>query len=124
LPEQPQYRDRVVLCRDCRQEFTFSAGEQRFFEQRGLNAPRRCPVCREEKRKQGTYGSQVVPVDSPSGLVLCRRCSRPASRNESLRTGQAICHGCAIEDPNSSVTPKEDVLTYEEWAEYYRKKGN
>lgn len=123
LLEQVQYKDRVVLCRDCRQEFTFSAGEQRFFEQRGLQSPRRCSVCREEKRKQGTYGSQVVSVDSASGLVLCRRCSRLASRNESLRTGQTICVACSCENSDSPPTINEDVLTYEEWVSHY-KKGN
>jgi hypothetical protein len=39
------YQDRTLTCRDCSEEFTFSAGEQAFFSSKGLlNDPQRCPV--------------------------------------------------------------------------------
>ncbi len=46
--------DQVLYCRDCSQEFTFTAGEQEFFAGRGLtNAPTRCPSCRAIRKQNG-----------------------------------------------------------------------
>jgi CxxC-x17-CxxC domain-containing protein len=48
------YVDQVLYCRDCNQEFTFTAGEQEFFSGRGLtNAPTRCPACRAARKQSG-----------------------------------------------------------------------
>ncbi len=45
--------DRTLICRDCGQEFTFTAGEQQFYMEKGLlNDPQRCPVCRAAKRRE------------------------------------------------------------------------
>jgi CxxC-x17-CxxC domain-containing protein len=41
------FQDRPLTCRDCRETFTFSSGEQAFFATKGLtNDPQRCPTCR------------------------------------------------------------------------------
>ena len=45
------YIDRLLMCRDCGSSFTFSAGEQAFYANRGLqNEPGRCPACRSARR--------------------------------------------------------------------------
>lgn len=45
------YQDRILTCRDCGQDFTFSAGEQEFYASRNLtNDPGRCPSCRAARR--------------------------------------------------------------------------
>lgn len=50
------FEDKTLVCRDCGGEFVFTAGEQEFYESRGLlNEPRRCPECRQI-RKRGGYG--------------------------------------------------------------------
>lgn len=52
--------DRTLTCRDCGQEFTFTAGEQEFYAQRGFSEPQRCPACRQTRkaqRNQGGYSS-------------------------------------------------------------------
>ena len=50
------FQDKTLTCRDCGREFTFSAGEQEFYQSRGLtNEPGRCPDCRRA-RKQGGGG--------------------------------------------------------------------
>lgn len=52
--------DRTLTCRDCGQEFTFTAGEQEFYTQRGFSDPQRCPSCRQARksqRNQGGYSS-------------------------------------------------------------------
>lgn len=46
--------DKTLVCRDCGKEFTFTAGEQEFYESRGLlNQPGRCSDCRRERRRGG-----------------------------------------------------------------------
>ena len=45
--------DRSLVCRECGQEFTFTAGEQEFFAQKGFtNEPSRCPDCRAARKSQ------------------------------------------------------------------------
>ena len=45
--------DRTLACRDCGEEFVFSAGEQAFYLNRGLlNDPQRCPSCRASRRRE------------------------------------------------------------------------
>lgn len=46
--------DRSLTCRDCGQEFVFTAGEQEFYQQRGFSDPQRCPSCRQARKAQRT----------------------------------------------------------------------
>lgn len=52
------FNDKTLTCRDCSQDFTFTTGEQEFFQSRGLtNEPGRCPECRQARkgRSRGGY---------------------------------------------------------------------
>lgn len=53
--------DRTLTCRDCGNEFTFTAGEQDFYTSRGFSDPQRCPSCRQARKTQrggsDSYGS-------------------------------------------------------------------
>ncbi len=50
-------QDRVLTCRDCGEQFVFSAGEQAFFASKGLqNDPQRCPSCRAEAKRARAAG--------------------------------------------------------------------
>ncbi|MBV9791057.1 MAG: zinc-ribbon domain containing protein [Chloroflexi bacterium] len=56
------FEDKTLTCRDCGTEFTFTAGEQEFYAQKGFdNAPTRCQNCRRARKSQrsegGGYGS-------------------------------------------------------------------
>jgi hypothetical protein len=42
--------DRQLMCRDCGGSFTWSAGEQAFYQQKGFAEPKRCKPCREQQR--------------------------------------------------------------------------
>ena len=45
--------DRTLVCKDCSQEFVFTAGEQEFYKEKGFeNEPVRCPDCRRAKKAQ------------------------------------------------------------------------
>ncbi|MFZ5647112.1 MAG: zinc-ribbon domain containing protein [Bacillota bacterium] len=97
------YQDRKLTCRDCGNEFVFSASEQEFFAEKGFtNDPGRCPECRQARKNQnnrgrGGYGyarqeRQMFPATcaacgtktqvpfQPSGdrPVYCKDCYRPS----------------------------------------------
>jgi hypothetical protein len=42
----PTFKDRMLICAECYNEFFFTAGEQQFFWSRNLIEPKRCPACR------------------------------------------------------------------------------
>src|SRR4051812_6850764 len=47
-----------MACVDCGQEFTFTAGEQEFYAQRGFTeSPKRCPSCRQIRKAQRSRSS-------------------------------------------------------------------
>ena len=50
------YEDKTLVCKECGQEFVFTAGEQEFYAERGFqNEPQRCKACRDA-RKQAARG--------------------------------------------------------------------
>ena len=51
------YADKTLACRDCGNEFIFTAGEQEFYAQKGFtNEPTRCPSCRQARKAGGSRG--------------------------------------------------------------------
>lgn len=45
------FRDQHLICVDCGEDFTFTAGEARFYASKQLiSPPRRCPDCRRRRR--------------------------------------------------------------------------
>ena len=82
------FQDSQLTCQDCGREFTWTAGEQEFYQQKGFSAPLRCPECRakrkEEKRSNRTMTKIVcskcgkedeVPFVPKKGTgVLCKAC--------------------------------------------------
>jgi CxxC-x17-CxxC domain-containing protein len=45
------FTDKTLICRDCKQNFTFTAGEQEFYANKGLqNEPVRCTSCRSARK--------------------------------------------------------------------------
>ena len=67
------YQDETLVCRDCGQEFVFTASEQAFFTEKGFqNKPRRCPACRAAFRAQ--KGENRPPREMFT--VICADCGR------------------------------------------------
>ena len=45
------YQDKTLICKDCGNEFTFTAGEQEFYAEKGFeNEPVRCKDCRMSRK--------------------------------------------------------------------------
>ena len=43
-------KDMILTCQKCRSRFYFTVGEQNFYKQKGLNIPKYCKKCRNQKK--------------------------------------------------------------------------
>ena len=77
--------DKILTCRDCGQEFVFTAGEQEFYAEKGFtNQPSRCPDCRraaKASRQGGSTGGYRSEGGAPRGErtmhpAVCDSCGR------------------------------------------------
>lgn len=51
------FADKTLTCRDCGSAFTFTAGEQEFYAQKGFdNEPTRCSNCRQSRKQNRNSG--------------------------------------------------------------------
>ncbi len=83
--------DQEITCRDCGATFTFTEGEQEFYNSKGLSAPQRCKDCRAQRKQQRGSGEmhdavcaecgaacQVPfkprPVEEGGKPILCKPC--------------------------------------------------
>ena len=65
------YEDKVLVCKDCGNEFTFTAGEQEFYAEKGFqNEPTRCRECRVARKANRPKGESFEAV--------CADCGKPA----------------------------------------------
>ena len=69
-----EFQDKTLICRDCGENFAFTAGEQGFYVEKGLmNEPQRCPNCRANRRRERT-GS----VTREGATITCASCGQEA----------------------------------------------
>lgn len=103
------YQDRILTCRDCGQDFTFSAGEQEFYASRGLtNTPGRCPACRAARRN-GQSSSAPRPRSTEHYETTCATCGRPTSVPFVPREDRPVyCSDC-FQAQRASRGPRRDV---------------
>ncbi len=48
---QKMFEDKTLVCKDCGEEFVFTAREQEFYESKGFeNEPQRCKPCRDKRK--------------------------------------------------------------------------
>ncbi len=50
MPGNQKLQDRTITCVDCKTEFEWTAGEQKYYAERNLSSPKRCEPCRRVKR--------------------------------------------------------------------------
>lgn len=82
------FEDKVLKCRECSKDFTWTAGEQDFFAQKGFkNKPTRCKECRKTNRQKveteyfkitcstcGQIGEAMFKPRNPDAEILCKDC--------------------------------------------------
>lgn len=68
---EPVYQDETLVCKECGKEFVFTAGEQRFYAEKGFqNKPKTCRACAmrartARKRLKSPVTRQSVPSAVP-----------------------------------------------------------
>jgi len=66
--------DKTLTCRDCSQEFVWTAGEQDFYAQKGFdNPPSRCRVCR------GKYKAARDQFGRVESKITCKKCGKEST---------------------------------------------
>ena len=66
------YEDRTLICKDCGNEFIFTAGEQEFYAAQGFeNEPLRCKECRIARKNAGRPPREMH-------VAICASCGTEA----------------------------------------------
>ncbi|MBQ2829199.1 MAG: zinc-ribbon domain containing protein [Clostridia bacterium] len=83
------FEDKTLICKECGNEFIFSAGEQEFYAEKGFeNDPIRCKECRAARKRarnpERTYYDAV-----------CAECGGPARIPFEPKDGRPVyCSAC------------------------------
>ncbi|MDI6857808.1 MAG: zinc-ribbon domain containing protein [Dehalococcoidia bacterium] len=82
-------QDKTLMCRDCGEQFVFTAGEQGFYLEKGLlNDPQRCPMCRAARRRERTDQRKMT-------TVVCATCGAETSVPFVPRLDRPVyCNSC------------------------------
>ena len=66
------YEDKTLVCKECGKEFTFTAGEQEFYAERGFaNEPQRCKACRDARKQSQRAEREMF-------TAVCAACGKEA----------------------------------------------
>ncbi|MCC8022960.1 MAG: zinc-ribbon domain containing protein [Clostridiales bacterium] len=64
------YEDKTLTCKECGEEFVFTAGEQEFYAEKGfVNEPQRCKDCRTARKNSARQGEMHETVCAECGGV-------------------------------------------------------
>jgi CxxC-x17-CxxC domain-containing protein len=110
--------DSTITCRDCGQAFTFTAGEQAFYQERGFSEPQRCASCRAERKTQrnaaessyGDSGSRSYG-DSGGGSYGGSRGGGSSYSSGPRQLYPAVCSACGTET-EVPFQPRTDKPVY------------
>ena len=85
------FEDRSLSCRECGNAFVWSAGEQEFYQQKGLlHEPQRCPDCRKKAKAERAAARSANMHD-----VVCSNCGKQAQVPFEPRTDRPVyCSEC------------------------------
>ena len=66
------YQDKTLICKDCGEEFIFTAGEQEFYSEKGFqNEPQRCKACRDLRKNSSRPAKELF-------TTTCANCGKEA----------------------------------------------
>lgn len=66
------YQDKTLVCKECGEEFIFTAGEQEFYAEKNFqNEPQRCKACRDAKKRAGKASGELF-------TTVCAKCGKEA----------------------------------------------
>jgi CxxC-x17-CxxC domain-containing protein len=93
------YQDKTLTCRDCNQNFNWTAGEQEFYAQKGLeNAPTRCQDCRKKRKETRQRQSQTFEI-------TCAQCGQKGFVPFQPRDPSSVLCAECFRQKKASTTP-------------------
>ena len=108
---ESEYEDRQLKCVDCSESFTWTAGEQVFFHDKGLkNEPTRCKPCKQAKNER----LAAITAAQTSGVrqrvevsVQCAQCGQQTTVPFYPSQGRPVyCRSCFL--ANRTMEANED----------------
>jgi CxxC-x17-CxxC domain-containing protein len=71
------FEEKMLVCADCGKEFPFTVEEQEFFASKGFtNEPKRCPDCRQSRRRD-RYGNSGGSTGARKMYpAICAQCGK------------------------------------------------
>ena len=79
------FEDETLVCKECGNEFVFTAGEQKFYKEKGfLNKPKSCKACRDAKKNAGRAQREYF-------ITTCAECGGEAKVTSSFIVFSSLC---------------------------------
>lgn len=98
--KESELEDKVLICQDCGNKFLWTAGEQKFFLDKGLqNIPKRCKVCVSQYKEKLREKHPVWPIK-------CHLCGKKGEVAFDPQTDDILCEKCfnkEIEKRNKAI---------------------
>ena len=96
------FQDKMLTCKDCGKEFAWSAGEQKFYQDKGLqNPPGRCPDCRKQVKDR--------KENQPKYQIVCKECGNQGEVNFQPRNpNDVLCADCFAKKKAAEQEPTEE----------------
>jgi CxxC-x17-CxxC domain-containing protein len=98
---ETEFEDRALTCVDCAESFIWTAGEQLFFQDKGLrNEPKRCKPCKQAKNER----LAAIAAAQASGVrqrievsVQCAQCGQQTTVPFYPSQGRPVyCRSCFL----------------------------
>ena len=105
------FDDASIHCIDCGRDFVWTAGEQQFFHDKGLqNPPKRCKECKQAKNER----LAAITAAQASGIkqrievtVTCARCGEVTTVPFYPSQGRPVfCRSCFLEMNPQVLSPQ------------------
>ena len=83
------YQDKTLKCKDCGNDFVFTAGEQEFYAEKGFqNEPQRCKECRNARKNAAKAQREMFDA-------VCAQCGKECKVPFNPTEGKAVyCSEC------------------------------
>lgn len=66
------FQDKTLKCKECGEDFIFTAGEQEFYAEKGFqNEPQRCKKCRDLRKNANRAAREMF-------TTVCAQCGKEA----------------------------------------------
>jgi CxxC-x17-CxxC domain-containing protein len=109
IERSSEFQDRSIMCVDCNEPFIWTAGEQVFFHDKGLqNEPKRCKPCKQAKndRLAAISAAQVSGIKQRIEVtVTCAQCGEQTTVPFYPSQGRPVyCRSCFLASRSMTAT--------------------